>query len=99
MLKCAFVVLLALASSARAASLLPQAFSCGTEGVAGGLGGGDDLTKYVVDTARYPNALCNDGTPAVFYYHDAVWNWWTGAQPQVVIRPFTGAVGAAPECP
>lgn len=27
-------------------------------------------------------------------YHDTVWNWWTGAQPQVVIRPFTGTVGA-----
>jgi hypothetical protein len=32
-------------------------------------------------------------------YHDAVWNWWTGAQPQQLIRPFTGTPGRAPECP
>ncbi|HYH08629.1 MAG TPA: pectin acetylesterase-family hydrolase [Thermoanaerobaculia bacterium] len=72
MLKCALTVCLALAASAaHAASLLPQTFACGREGTAGGLGGGDDLTRYVVDNTRYPNAVCNDATPAVFYYGPA----------------------------
>ena len=31
-------------------------------------------------------------------FHDLVWNWWRGAQPQQAIRQFAGA-GAAPECP
>jgi hypothetical protein len=63
--------LAAAALSANGASFLPQAFSCGQQGVAGGLGAGDDLTKYVVDNARFPDAVCNDGTPAVFYYAPA----------------------------
>lgn len=32
-------------------------------------------------------------------WHDAVWNWWTGAQPQRLVRPFSGTAAAAPECP
>ena len=40
---------------------------CGRPGEAGGLAGGTDLYRMVVDTARYPNAICNDGSPAVFY--------------------------------
>lgn len=71
MLKCALVVFVALSVSVEAASLLPQAFSCGQQGVAGGLGAGDDLTKHVVDVSRFPEALCNDGTPAIFYYAPA----------------------------
>jgi hypothetical protein len=41
---------------------------CGRVGVAGGLGAGVDLRKYTIDTTKFPNAVCNDGTPAVFYY-------------------------------
>lgn len=50
------------------AGTLPETFACGKEGVAGGLGTGTDLTRYTVNVARYPEAVCNDGTPAVFYY-------------------------------
>jgi hypothetical protein len=51
-----------------AANTLPQAFTCGQQGVAGGLGAGTDLTRYTIDVTRFPLAVCNDGTPAVFYY-------------------------------
>ncbi len=36
--------------------------------MAGGLAGGVDLTRYTIDIRRFPEAVCNDGTPAVFYY-------------------------------
>jgi hypothetical protein len=36
---------------------------------------------------------------AAYSFHDVLWNWWSGAQPQVVIRLFSGNAGAAPECP
>lgn len=65
-----FALLMA-ASSVQAASLLPQAFTCGTQGTVGGLGAGVELTRYVVDVKRYPQAICNDGTPAIFYYAEA----------------------------
>lgn len=32
------------------------------------MGGGIDLARFTIDVARYPEAVCNDGTPAVFYY-------------------------------
>jgi hypothetical protein len=50
------------------AATLPEAFSCGREGSAGGLGAGTDLVRHTVDLAKFPEAVCNDGTPAVFYY-------------------------------
>lgn len=43
-------------------------FSCGKSGAAGGLAAGTDMVRYTVDTRRYPEALCNDGSPAVFYF-------------------------------
>lgn len=48
--------------------LLPEALPCGKPGAAGGLAAGTDLTRYTIDTARFPRAVCNDGSPAVFYY-------------------------------
>lgn len=62
------LILVSLAATVRAADPLPQAFSCGKEGPAGGLGAGTDLTRHVIDTTRFPEAVCNDGTPAIFYY-------------------------------
>jgi len=29
------------------------------------------MTRYTIDTVRYPDAICNDGTPAVFYFAGA----------------------------
>jgi hypothetical protein len=60
-----------LLAAVAAAPLLPDALSCGKPGAAGGLGSGTDMTRYTVDTTRFPDALCNDGTPAVFYYAPA----------------------------
>lgn len=54
-----------------AALPIQDAFSCGKPGVAGGLASGTDMTRYTIDTARHPEAICNDGTPAVFYYAPA----------------------------
>lgn len=55
------------ASAAPISSVLP----CGKTGTVGGLGAGVDLTRYTIDTSKFPNAVCNDGTPGVFYYAPA----------------------------
>jgi pectinacetylesterase len=55
------------ATAAPISSVLP----CGKVGTVGGLGAGTDLTRYTVDISKFPNAICNDGTPAVFYYAPA----------------------------
>ena len=54
--------------SAEAASPIGQTLSCGKEGIIGGLGAGSDMKRFTVDTKRFPNAVCNDGSPAIFYY-------------------------------
>lgn len=55
------------ATSAPAAEPIGRVLSCGRSGEAGGLAGGDDMTRVTVDMKRYPSAVCNDGSPAVFY--------------------------------
>jgi hypothetical protein len=57
-----------LAAAAQAASPISQVLSCGKVGTVGGLGAGTDLVRFTIDTKRYPEAVCNDGSPAVFYY-------------------------------
>ena len=32
-------------------------------------------------------------------FHDTLWNWWSGAQPQVAIRTFTPPGGPVAGCP
>ena len=59
---------IALFTAAAHAATLNQLLQCGKVGVAGGLGGGTDLVRATVDTRRFPEAVCNDGSPAVFYY-------------------------------
>lgn len=61
------VALVLSAAAAQAASPIGQALSCGKVGVAGGLGAGTDLQRVTVDTKRFPEAVCNDGSAAVFY--------------------------------
>ena len=54
--------------------LLGEAFDCGTATSVGGLADGNDavaLTQHAIDTTRFPDALCNDGSTAVFYYRPA----------------------------
>lgn len=62
------VALCLVAGAARAANPIPQVFTCQKEGTVGGLGAGVDLTRYTIDVTRFPEAVCNDGTPAIFYY-------------------------------
>lgn len=65
--------MLAVIAFTLAASAAPinSVLSCGRTGVAGGLGAGVDMTRYTIDTSKFPNAVCNDGTPGVFYYAPA----------------------------
>jgi hypothetical protein len=65
---CAAAILAAVCLSASAAESISKALPCAQLGTVGGLGAGTDLTRHVVDNAKFPEAVCNDGTPAVFYY-------------------------------
>jgi hypothetical protein len=42
--------------------------TCGTPASTGGLAAGGDLQRYDLDLGVFPDARCNDGTPAVFYF-------------------------------
>ena len=69
-MRATFVVLAALlcADGAAASDVISlDVLPCGKPGEAGGLAAGPDLRKITVDTRRYPNAVCNDGSPAVYY--------------------------------
>ncbi|MBI4908543.1 MAG: hypothetical protein HY820_33295 [Acidobacteria bacterium] len=48
--------------------LVSEALKCGKVGTAGSLANGMELQRHNLDTTRYPNALCNDGSNAIFYY-------------------------------
>ena len=61
-------IVVACSLAAGAADPIANVLPCGKVGTVGGLGAGTDLTKYSVDTAKFPNAVCNDGSPAIFYY-------------------------------
>jgi len=64
------------------APLLDTALTCGRGGEVGGPRPGLDLYRLAVDPAAFPDALCNDGTQAVFYVRRAcptlpeVQNYW-----------------------
>ena len=62
-----FVVLCLLAVSAPAASPINEVLPCGKVGIVGGLGAGSDMQRFTIDSKRFPEAVCNDGSPAVFY--------------------------------
>lgn len=64
---------LGLLMSAQAAAqlpTLPEAFGRGTPG-AGGVAAGDDLMRVEVPLARYPDALCADGSATALYVRAA----------------------------
>jgi hypothetical protein len=53
------------------APLIGEALTCGTSGPAGGLGGRNQplgLQRQLIDVAAFPEARCNDGSAAVFYF-------------------------------
>ena len=56
------------APDATSVPLVSDVLGCGSPGGAGGLNRGDELQRHNVDLEAYPDALCNDGTGAVFYF-------------------------------
>ncbi len=55
--------------------MIGDVLTCGVEAAVGGMAPGTDLQRYDLDTAAFPDALCNDGTAAVIYvrpYQNAV---------------------------
>lgn len=56
-----------------------------------------DHESFTSNRAFYEVKVTQSGVP--YSFHDVLWNWWSGALPQVVIRTFTGRPGSAPECP
>ena len=60
-------ILLTLSANSLSAATLDKTLTCGRPGEAGGLGSGTDMQRVVIDSRRYPTALCNDSTPAIFY--------------------------------
>lgn len=63
--------LLASTHLASAGPSIDAALACGTQGSAGGLAAGTGLWRIDVDNTVYPQAVCNDGTGAVFYVRRA----------------------------
>lgn len=61
------IILFTLFTSAASAATLDRALSCGRPGEAGGLAAGTDLDRVTIDNRRYPEAVCNDSTPGVYY--------------------------------
>jgi hypothetical protein len=61
------VIVLIITSSTLHAATLDKTLPCGRAGEAGGLAAGTDLQRITIDTRRYPDAVCNDATPGVFY--------------------------------
>lgn len=57
-----------------ASALIGEAFDCGRATNVGGLSEGSGATfleRHVLDTTVFPDALCNDGSPAIFYFRPA----------------------------
>lgn len=48
--------------------LIGEVLTCGKRAEAGGVPRGPELERHTVDVARFPDALCNDGSTAVFYF-------------------------------
>ena len=47
---------------------IDKVLSCGRTAIAGSLADGTDLQRFTFSPGEFPNALCNDGSPAIFYY-------------------------------
>lgn len=60
--------------------LIGDVLTCGVAAPTGGMAPGMELQRHDLDLATFPDALCNDGTGAVFYYRpysgDANRNRW-----------------------
>ncbi len=76
--------------------LIGTALSCGKTGTSGGLATGRELERYDIDTEKFPYALCNDGSNAIFYFRpfqgEANRNRW------VIFLQGGGSCGSANDC-
>jgi hypothetical protein len=59
------------ADAATSAPYIGDVLECGQAGPAGGIGAGTALQRVDLDTTVFPEALCNDGTAAFFYFRPA----------------------------
>lgn len=48
--------------------MISDVLSCGQQGTAGGLANGTVMQRVDLDNAAFPDALCNDGSPAIIYF-------------------------------
>jgi hypothetical protein len=48
--------------------LIGEVLACGARAEVGGVPRGEDLERHTVDVSAFPDALCNDGSTAVFYF-------------------------------
>lgn len=53
------------------APYLGEVLDCGTPAEAGGLANGTELQRTQLDTDVFPDAVCNDGTSAFYYFRPA----------------------------
>jgi hypothetical protein len=53
------------------AQSIAEALDCGTPASAGGMASGTALQRVDVDLEAFPDARCNDGSPATFYFRPA----------------------------
>ncbi|MBX7099498.1 MAG: pectinacetylesterase family protein, partial [Myxococcaceae bacterium] len=51
--------------------LIGSVLTCGRNGIVGGLGPGNELNRHNFGASEFPDALCNDGTAAFFYFRPA----------------------------
>jgi hypothetical protein len=66
-----FLFVLCFAAQASAQSGLRETFGDGEPGTVGGLVNRPELQRQVVDQTLFPQARCNDNSPAIFYYRPA----------------------------
>ncbi len=68
------------ATETAASPLIKDVLPCGATGTAGSLGAGTEMQRLELDLGLFPEALCSDGTGALFYFrpysHPANANRW-----------------------
>jgi len=67
----ALLLLLLAAAPASAQLGIRETFGDGVNGAVGGMKGGNELQRKVVDQQAFPLARCNDNSPAIFYFRPA----------------------------
>ncbi len=90
------VALLWIAPAGAADVISLDVLPCGRPGEAGGLAAGADLARITVDTRRYPGAICNDGSPAVYYVR--LWSGEENRDKWLIMLQGGGSCGSGQAC-